>query len=91
MSQSSHRSGAKGLRRFAIFEKILMHQNGKIGSLQEWMLQKLQILSENVLHKNCTELNFISIHVSPSSLGVKLGSSEDILGREVLLLTNVQL
>ncbi len=33
--------------------------NGKIDSLQCWMLQKLPIISKNVLNKSCPELNFM--------------------------------
>ncbi len=52
------KSEARGLQRFAIFE--IMHWSGKVGSLYDWTLQKIQIISKTAWNKSCAELNFLT-------------------------------
>ncbi len=50
-----------------------MHWNGKVGSLLEWTLQKIPIISKNSSNKNCSKINFLQtthwthISISPRS------------------------
>ncbi len=49
---------------------IIIYWNEKVDSLQSWTLQKIPIISKNVLNKNCLELNFLQktqrLHMSIS-------------------------
>ncbi len=54
----SPRSAARWPQRFAIFEKIIMHPNGKIGSHRGWLLQKLQIYIEKCFKRKLFRIKF---------------------------------
>ncbi len=93
VSLISSRSEGKGFQRFAIFEKIIMHQNGKVGSLQGRMLLKLPMIQKNVLNSSCAELNIIqkkvSGRVSLSPSGVELPGLSRYLHQRSTFLINV--